>query len=124
RYGAARAIRAHAELVGAGRAGSPAGPGRRAGWHRMWEPSCHVQTEPPGWSLHLSLNFKGLPAMRLATVRPEFVCEVRDPSGARHKTRPGSVYGGGSLVSCSYPRDFDGAPSPRPGVYTVVWKER
>ena len=97
---------------------------RLTGWHRLWEPSFYFYTEPPGGLLYLSLNFKWLPAMRLATVRPEFVCEVRGPSGALYKTRPGTVYGGGSLVTCSYPRDFDAAPSPRPGVYTVVWKER
>ena len=97
---------------------------RLTGWHRLWEPSCRVQTEPSGRSLHLSLNFKGLPAIRLATVRPEFVCEVRDPRGARYKTRPGRVGGGGNVVWCSYPDDFDAAPSPMPGVYTVIWKER
>jgi hypothetical protein len=97
---------------------------RLTGWHRIWEPSRREQTSPSGRHLHLSLNFKGLPAMRLATIPHEFTCEVRDPSGARYKTRPGSVGGGGVAVWCSYPDDFDAAPAPVPGIYTVTWKER
>jgi hypothetical protein len=96
---------------------------RLTGWHRLWEPSHREHTSPSG-SLQLQLDFKGLPAMRQARVPHEFTCEVRDPSGAGYKTRPGTVGGGGSAVWCYYPSDFDGAPAVVPGTYTVTWEER
>ena len=96
---------------------------RLTGWHRLWEPSHREQTSPSR-HLQLQLDFKGLPAMRLATVPHEFTCEARDPSGARFKTRPGTVGGGGSAVWCNYPSDFDGASALVPGTYTITWKER
>jgi hypothetical protein len=96
---------------------------RFTGWHRLWEPSHREQT-PPSGHLWLQLDFKGPAGMRLARVPPEFTCEIRHHSGARYKTRPNSVGGGGVAVWCSYPSDFDGAPALVPGIYTVTWKER
>ena len=95
---------------------------RLTGWHRLWEPS-HSEQASPG-QLHLQLDFKGPAGMRLARVPYEFTCEIRDPSGARYKTRPDSVDGGGVAVWCFYPSGFDGAPALVPGIYTVQWKER
>jgi hypothetical protein len=96
---------------------------RLTGWHRLWQPSHLEQTSPSG-HLQLQLDFKGPAGMRLARVPHEFTCEIRDPTGARSKTRPGSVGGGGVAVWCGYPSDFDGAPALVPGTYTVTWKER
>jgi len=94
---------------------------RLTGWHRLWEPS---HREHPSGQLSLQLDFKGPVAMRLARVPHEFTCQIRDPSGAWYRTRPGKVGGGGTAVWCNYPSDFDGAPALAPGIYTVTWKER
>jgi|SRR5215472_360951 len=95
---------------------------RLTGWHRVWEPS-NDQLSPSG-DLHLQLDFKGPAGMRLARVPPEYKCEVRTPSGARYKTRPGSLGGSGVAVWCYYPSDFEGTPAVDPGIYIVTWKER
>jgi hypothetical protein len=89
--------------------------GRNRTWKREYIPQ-------PYNRMQLSLTFKGSSAARLSRVQREFILEVRDPLGMRHKAD--HVSDGGDMVDCIYPDRFPGAPVMTPGAYIVSWQQQ
>jgi hypothetical protein len=92
-----------------------------AGWNRIWRRESRIDSQAGGRSLYLSLNFKGRAGLRLGAT-DEFTCEVRDSAGSKFQAN--HTGGGGSMIYCVYPADFESVPALRQGTYSVIWLKR